>query len=169
MGAVATINNARDSITNMSDQDVQSLFGYSRTQILSSLDTSSIRANTSLMELRAVVTDRANNLVSIVDSGLERSIAPLLNSATLSSRYATVLQSEIDQSRSSSGVEASRVEPASSEKVSTATEGESVASRTETRPLPSGPFQTPTLNGSGTPVARFGMVSFCVEKPIIPA
>ena len=63
------------------------------------LDTSAIKADMPLDELRVVVSDRANNLVGVVDTGLARSVAPLLDSTTLSSRYATVLQDEIDQAK----------------------------------------------------------------------
>ena len=91
---LGTIGQVRNQITQMSDKDVSRLFGYSKQDVMNMLDTSTIN-RADIDASRNLVYEKARNLVDIVDSGLDRSIASLLDSDTVYRNYATRLDSEL--------------------------------------------------------------------------
>jgi hypothetical protein len=91
---IATITNARNRITKMSDYDTNLLFGKSKQEILNSLDTSRID-NSSLTTYRDSATELLKNYRDLIDDGLERSIVTFLDNSKLVKEYGSRLQKEL--------------------------------------------------------------------------
>ncbi len=101
LDAARKIEETRDTITKMSDADVQRLYGQPKDVIVEKLTLPGARklrfdylSKLDEETLRQVIMERATELSDIVDLGLRRSIEPLLDRAVLAERYAGILQTE---------------------------------------------------------------------------
>jgi len=100
--AVAAIGSARTNIGRFSNTDTERLFGMSRSEILSRLDTSKVN-RTNLEAYRQQVTKLSQSLVDVVDTGLERNFVDLLDKQKLVNEYTRRLQDTSESYRASRG------------------------------------------------------------------
>lgn len=89
--AIVAIGSARNNLGRFSSTDTERLFGMSRNEILARLDTSKInKAN--LEAYQQDVARLSQNMVDIVDTGLERNFVDLLDKQKLVNEYTRRLQ-----------------------------------------------------------------------------
>ena len=86
--ALGVVGDVRNQISQMSDYDISRLFGVSRDWLTTMLDTSNINTS-SIDTYRQDVADRLNNVINVVDQGLDRNVAEHLNQEAILSGYLT--------------------------------------------------------------------------------